>query len=98
MRTRITRWIAVLAVCGIAAAATLAYAFNNGNGVRDDASAPWIQFAIPAVSPETCNGFKTRNEAQQFFDSHQGPEHSVGRLDRDNDGRACENFPLLTAG
>jgi hypothetical protein len=92
VRTRIARWIAVLAVCGIAVGATLAYPFNNGNVVPDNASAPWIEFAMPAVSPETCDGFRTRNEAQRFFDSHQGPGHSVERLDPDNDGRACENF------
>jgi len=38
-----------------------------------------------------CSDFSTRQEAQAFFeDSEPGDPH---RLDRDNDGLACENIP-----
>ena len=92
MATRVGKWIAVLAVCVVAAGATLAYAFNSGNGVEDEGPSTWLEFNMSSVTPETCDGFDTRTEAQRFFDSHQGPEHKVQKLDPDGDGQVCEEF------
>ena len=37
-----------------------------------------------------CKDFETWKEAQEVFESYGGVENDIHRLDRDNDGIACE--------
>lgn len=40
-----------------------------------------------------CAEFRTRAEAQAFFETQGGPREDPHRLDQDGDGRACESLP-----
>ena len=50
-------------------------------------------FALPtlALADMDCKDFRSQEEAQAYFDA-QGPG-DPDRLDRDNDGIACETLP-----
>ncbi|WP_435201152.1 hypothetical protein [Janibacter sp. GS2] len=56
----------------------------------EDSSSPAPVAA--ASSDRDCPDFGTRAEAQTFFAGNGGPAADPHRLDRDNDGQACEEF------
>lgn len=39
-----------------------------------------------------CSDFKTQYEAQAFFEANGGPDSDPHNLDRDKDGKVCENL------
>lgn len=45
-----------------------------------------------ALRDKDCPDFDSRKEAQAFFKKHGGPKEDPHRLDRDGDGKACEEF------
>lgn len=57
------------------------------------AAAMFAAFAAGALAQRDmdCSDFRTQREAQAFYES-QGPG-DPHRLDRDNDGVACETLP-----
>ena len=80
---------------------------RDGNGVACQSlpGAPGDQpdsksSAGPATTPipktkdtHNCSDFDTWPEAQAFFESQGGPRSDPHRLDRNNDGIACESLP-----
>ncbi len=47
----------------------------------------------PTFEDRDCSDFDTWKEAQEFFQSAGGPEEDPHRLDRNEDGVACESLP-----
>jgi hypothetical protein len=70
---------AVLAILGVAAAASIGLLLATGEGAR-------------AVDYD-CSDFATQAQAQSFFLSHGGPSSDPYGLDADHDGIACESLP-----
>ena len=70
---------AVLAILGVAAAASIGLLLVTGEGAR-------------AVD-YNCSDFATQAQAQSFFLSHGGPSSDPYGLDADHDGVACESLP-----
>jgi hypothetical protein len=62
---------------------------------------PQVEVTRPETSPPTpaggpdrdCGDFDTWQEAQAFYEAAGGPEKDPHRLDRDEDGIACESLP-----
>jgi hypothetical protein len=58
---------------------------------RDFDEIEWQSPPLPRRIDRDCGDFKTRREAQRFFNAAgRGDPH---RLDADNDGQACELLP-----
>ena len=76
---------------------------GNGDGVacqslsgapQDNAEPPTPEPSpTDAFDDRNCSDFDTWEEAQDFFLSEGGPENDPHRLDRNNDGIACESLP-----
>lgn len=76
---------------------------RNGDGVacQSLSGAPQDNAEPPTPEPSPTDAFDDRNcgdfgswrEAQDFFLSEGGPENDPHRLDRNNDGIACESLP-----
>jgi micrococcal nuclease len=47
----------------------------------------------PSGPDRDCSDFDTQAEAQAFYEAAGGPEKDPHRLDRDQDGIACESLP-----
>ena len=45
-----------------------------------------------AGGDKDCGDFDSRAEAQRFFKKNGGPKRHPHRLDRDGDGKACEEY------
>ncbi|QQG43377.1 MAG: thermonuclease family protein [Candidatus Daviesbacteria bacterium] len=64
-------------------------------GSCDNSSSPIPNSTSESYTGEDkdCGDFATQSEAQAFFISQGGPGKDPHRLDRDNDGVACETLP-----
>jgi len=64
---------------------------NGARGKAETETAPAGLRCDPNGPHRDCGDFRTRAEAQRFFERHQpGDPH---RLDGDGDGEACESLP-----
>lgn len=78
-------------VCALivsAGAGHVASAQPNAPTVRADARA----------ADHNCDDFSTQAEAQEYFESHGGPQQDPDGLDADGNGLACESLPCPCAG
>lgn len=61
--------------------------------IRTDNPTETRSFLDSGEKDKDCSDFRTQREAQSFFEANGGPSNDPHGLDRDGDGRACQNLP-----
>jgi hypothetical protein len=98
MTRSIAKWIGIAAVC---VAILLIPIWNGATTAAEDTRSTWLTFDEPAIvghapvraKDKDCIGyFESEKQAQRFYLRHGGPKRDPHGLDRDRDGRACEEF------
>jgi hypothetical protein len=98
MTRSIAKWIGIAAVC---LAILLIPIWNGATKAAEDTRSSWLTLDEPALvsrvhvaaEDKDCIGyFESEKQAQRFFLKHGGPKRDPHGLDRDGDGRACEEF------
>jgi micrococcal nuclease len=73
---------------------TVPPAQNTQQNIQEAQKAPVQSGSSDTGGDKDCKDFATHSEAQAYFTSKGGsPTNNVDRLDRDNDGIACEALP-----
>lgn len=99
MTRSVATWIGIGAIC---LAILMVPIWNGAISAAEDSAPAWITFvemdppgrvaAGPTGDKDCIGDFTSEKQAQRFFIEHGGPKKDPHRLDRDGNGRACEEF------
>jgi len=93
MTRSIATWTGIAAIC---LAILLVPIWNGALKAAEDTGPHWPTFPsfgghLPANDKDCIADFNSRQQAQRFLLEQRGPMRDPHRLDRDGDGKACED-------